>query len=408
MKGRTAPLFLLVILSFLSPASLAAFDFGLILNQSVGFDGEHAEYEAALIPRFSALLGASGELYLSASVRAVYENENWRVVPELLRSELSWRVGGRTDIGLGRIRYADPMNVIASGLFDGVRLSHHTAGGTFGIGVWYTGFLYKNRANIAMTFDDIMSINTELDWDDFSNTYFASRRLMGALYWNHPSLAERVQVSVALIAQADLNDRYIAYHSQYLLAVITLPLERFIFELGGVAALAQEVMDGDSALYAAFAADIGLHWMPPLPFHSMLSLNARLTSGRTEGGPVPISAFTPITALSYGDILRAEIPGLSIVSLGYTARLHHAFSAALTAMHFVRSDISTFTAYPVAPEGSSNRFLGTEFFGRLMWSPTADMSMNLGGGIFLPSLGNVAPDAGSRWRVELAVTFSLL
>ena len=408
-RSRVRMVFAFLMCCFLMPASVNAFDFGLLLNQTLGFDGEDTEYEAALIPRFSALLGDYGSLYLSASVKAAYRNEQWNIVPELLRNEFSWRFGGSTDLSLGRMIYTDPMNLIAAGLFDGVRLSRHTVRGTFGAGVWYTGLLYKNRANIAMTDDDIASINTPFDWDDFANTYFASRRLMAALYWNHPSLADLFQFNIAMIGQMDLNDRYLAYHSQYLVMTITVPFPRFIFELGGAAEMARQIMGNESAFYTAFAADLGLHWIPPAPFHSMLSLTGRFTSGRAESGPM--SAFTPITALSYGNILNAEIPGLSILSLNYMARLHHTFSAGFSASHFVRSDLGTFVAFPVGYGGSAgaaNYFLGTEFFGRLMWSPLADIRMNLGGGIFLPSLGNVAPGAAPRWRVEMAVTVSLL
>jgi len=396
------------VVTFFMPASLSAHDFGLILNQNSSFGGSggdtDVDYEAALIPRFSMLIGDYGDLFLSASLTVAYEHEQWRFVPELLRTEFSWNFGG-TDLRLGRMMYSDPMNLVAVGLFDGARLSHHTEMGTFGIGLWYTGLLYKGRANIVMTDADSRSAHEDLDWGDFFNTYFASRRLMAALYWEHPSVAELLQLNAALIIQADLNNRSSAYHSQYLIAKAAVPFQRFIFELGGAVEIAQSVSGGSTDFYTALAADIGVHWMPPAPFHNMLSFTCRFTSGRSGSGSM--SAFTPITALSYGNILKAEIPGLSILSLNYTARLHQTFSAAVAVSHFIRSDTETYAAYPLNGQSSNNSFLGTEFFARAIWSPVSDVTLNLGAGAFLPSLGNVASNADPLWRIEMAAIFAL-
>ena len=393
---------------FLLPASLNAHDFGLLLNQRFrpgGTGGStEGDYRAALIPRFSALLGDSGDLFLSASLMVVYENNGWNLVPELLRNEFSWRFGN-ADVHLGRMMYSDPMNFIAAGLFDGARLSYHTMMGSFGIGVWYTGLLYKNRAKIVMTGDDAASISEELDWGDFFNTYFASRRLMMVLSWEHPSFAELMRLNVAFIGQVDLNGRDHSYHNQYFIASAALPFRQFIFGFGGAVETSQSGNSGSTDFYTAFAADIGIHWMPPAPFYNMLSFTGRFTSGRTGGGS--LSAFTPITALPHGNILRAEIPGLSILGLNYTARLHHTFSAALSVLQFVRSDTETFAAYPLNGRASNNHFLGTELFGRIIWSPVSDLNLNLGAGTFLPSLGNVAPNADARWRIDMAVTAAL-
>jgi len=395
---------LLTALLFL-PASLNAGDFGLILNQTVGVGAQgndsDFDYEAALLPRFS-LFDDWGDLFLSASLKVAYGNEEWRFVPELLRAEFS-RSFDDMDLRLGRMMYSDPMGIAAVGLFDGARLSRHTAAGTFGIGVWYTGLLYKGRANISMTPEDAVSLNKELDWGDFFNTYFASRRLMAALYWEHPSLAELLRIHAAIIGQADLNNRNNAYHNQYFIVRAALPFERFIFELGAAIETAQVVRGNASGFYTAFATDIGLHWMPPAPFHSMLSFTGRFTSGKAGN----VSAFTPVTAVSYGNILNAEIPGLSILGLNYTARLYRTFSAGLAVSYFIRSDTETFTSYPLNGQSSDKRLLGSEFFGSFIWSPVSDMSLNFGAGIFLPSLGNAAPSAQPRWRVETALALAL-
>jgi len=398
--GKTV---VLAILVALAPVSLAAHDFGVILNQTLGVGGTggdaSADYEAALIPRFSALIGDSGELHASASLEVSYAN-GWGFVPELLRTEFLWNFGNDT-LSVGRMLFSDPMNLVAAGLFDGAMFSRHTEMGTFGAGLWYTGLLHSGRASIFMT-----DLDARFDRDNFADTYFASRRLMAALFWEHPSVAELLRLDVALIGQADLNDRNLAYHNQYLIAKATMPFERFVFELGGAIEIAQETGDDGRGLQVALAGDIGAHWMPPTPFHSMVSFAGRFTSGRqTEDGAM--SPFVPITAIPHGDVLEAEIPGLSVLSLSYTARLHRTFSASLALAHFVRSDRGTFAAYPLDGEPSGNYFLGTELFGRLVWSPVSDVSLSLGAGAFMPALGDVAPDADPRWRVQLAVTLAL-
>jgi len=395
-------------LVFLAPVSLGAYDFGVILNQNIGSGGSGndtgADYEAALVPRFSVLLGDSGDLYISASIKVAYANEDWSFVPELLRTEFSWNFGN-ADFSFGRMMFADPMNLIAVGLFDGARFSLHTEFGTFGVGIWYTGLMYKNRANISMTGDDAEALQAELDWNNFADTYFASRRLMAALYWEHPSVAELFRLDVALIGQIDLNNRNSAYHSQYLIARSGIPFQRFIVELGGAVEMAQAVNDGNTGFYVGLAGDIGLHWMPPAPFHNMLSLTGRFTSGQSESGAM--SVFTPISTVPHGDILEEGISGLSVLGLSYMARLHSTFSAGLALSHFVRSDLGTFAAYPLNGEPSNNYFLGTEIFAQFIWSPFSDMSFNLGGGAFLPALGNAAPNADPLWRIQLAVTLAL-
>ena len=375
------------IFAFLMPASLNARDFGLILNQSGGTGSDaDFDYTALLLPRISFLIGDSGDLFISASVEAAYENGEWNIAPELLRAEFSWR-SGNTDFSLGRMMFSDPMAIAAAGLFDGVRLSHHTISGTFGAGIWYTGLLYRNRANIAMTESDETSA---WSFGDRLDDYFASRRIMWALYWNHPFIAEMLRLNITMMGQFDVNGRDSAYHNQYFMARASLPLQRFIFELGGAFELAQATGNGNNDgtdILTAFAADAGIHWAPPAQFPNMLSLTSRFASGGSGNS----SAFTPITAATYGEILQAEVSGLCIISLNYTARLHRTFSASMNLSQFFST-------------GNSVDSLGTELFGRFIWSPVSDLSLNLGGGAFLPA---ATTDEDPRWRIELAATLAL-
>ena len=79
----------------------------------------------------------------------------------------------------------------------------------------------------------------------------------------------------------------------------------------------------------------------------------------------------------------------------------------LTSSYFITSDKGTYLGYPLLGKASSGHFLGNEFFARLFWSPVSDLQVNLGGGAFLPSMGNAASKAEIAWRVELNLIFSL-
>ncbi|MDR2543017.1 MAG: hypothetical protein LBC80_06170, partial [Treponema sp.] len=94
---------------------LFAVDFGLILDESgsiSGFGGEgldlkRAEYTGSLIPRFSALLGDSGEVYVSAGLTLGYESESISFLPELLRTEFNWLFSS-CSLKAGRMYYSAP------------------------------------------------------------------------------------------------------------------------------------------------------------------------------------------------------------------------------------------------------------------------------------------------------------
>jgi hypothetical protein len=389
-------------------ASLRAADFGVLLDQTGGAggvtDSEGAfDYEASLIPRFSTLLGDAGDLYLSAGLTFKYEDEETCFIPELLRAELSWRFGDAR-ITAGRMRYSAPLAAVADGLFDGLQLAYSTSWGTFYAGAWYTGLLYKERANIIMTGEDYVSYYAGLDYDDFADTYFASKRVVAAAGWEHPALAELLRTKLGVIAQVDLNggDNYL--HSQYITGKIGMPVGRFMFTLGGALELA-EASGAEKDVYTGLAGELGASWNPPTAFSSLLSLSGYCSSGHKEGGSV--TAFVPINTQFSGKVLQANPSAISTVSLDYTARLHEKFSLSVTSLYFIRTDLGTYANYPLDVENSGGHCLGNEFYADLIWSPVSDLQINLGGGIFVPAMGDAAPNREPRWRVELGAIFTL-
>jgi hypothetical protein len=362
---------LIVLFSF---PRLWAQDFGLILDQTAGYGNLQGEgkfdYTGTLIPRYSTFLGDNGEFYISAGITVESLSGTTTVVPELLRTELSWRF----DIGdfkAGRMYYSTPLPFIAEGLFDGARFSLDTAMGSFSIGAWYTGLLYKKRVNIAMTESELSSNSSKLDYGDFANTYLAPKRFISAIGWEYPNLLDMVRVRLAMLGQFDMSGE--EFNSQYLATRFTLPVNEFVIDLGGCLEMIQD--SGDPGL--AFAGELGIGWMLPVFTQSQLSLLGRFSS----------SAFQPVTSMPQGDVLKARLSGLSMISLDYTARYNRYISMGLSSSFFMDS-------------GSSISV--NEFFGKLFWSPVSDLWLNLGGGVFFPS-----ENTGNLWRLELNVVFSI-
>jgi len=401
---KTRKLLLSAVLLIILPSLLFAVDFGLIVDQSAGFGGivgndTQTDYTALFIPRFSTLIGDNGSFLISAGLAAVYEYEEFRFVPELLRTEFHW-IFRTSDLRIGRMHYSDPLGFIAEGLFDGAQFTVDTAAGSFSAGAWYTGFLYKKRANIAMNEAEVQSLGTMLDYDNFVDTYFAPRRALVALDWVHPGLADGVlRTRLSVLCQFDLTDEDV--NSQYITAQLSFPVRAFTLSFGGSLGLLQD--SGDQRV--SYALEFGTTWALPTIFPSRLSLLGRYASGRSDDGTT-IMEFRPVTLRSQSPVLQPKIPGLSMILLDYSARFNREFGMSLSSFYFIRNDLHTYVGYPVGADDDGH-FLGNEFFARLFWRPASDVYFNLGGGLFLPSLGNAAPRLDNAWRVELGLTISL-
>ena len=348
-----------------------------------------------------------GEVFISAGLTAEYGRHFfnlddtsqyeyvWRLVPELFRTEFSW-LSDNWDLQLGRINYFDALGFIAGGLFDGARFSLHTRAGTFSAGAWYTGFLYRRRANIKMTPDELNANLVRVDFNDFANTYFAPSRALAALDWEHPALG-RFRTRASVLGQFDLTGAEL--HTQYLAVRTSLPAGAFLFDLGACLGFIQN--SGDFRM--AFAADFRTAWTFPAAFLSRVSFLARYASGEND----TFAPFLPVTSWDQGYLLRAKMSGLTKLSLDYTALFNRFFSMSLTSSYFIRNDLTTYTGFPIRNADEGGHFMGNEFFGRFFWSPVTDLLLSLGAGVFIPALGNTRPEAGNLWRGELNLMLSV-
>ncbi|MCL2093214.1 MAG: hypothetical protein FWH12_03375 [Treponema sp.] len=388
---------------FSSIKNIGAADFGLILDQRGSYGGiipdNQLDYSLGLIPRFSAPLGEGGDIYISLGATLFYEDDTWSLIPELLRTELSW-LSSALSIKAGRMYYSDPLGLIAQGLFDGARFSYNTMLGSFNAGLWYTGFLYKDRARIVMSPSDLKSFLIPLDLGNINETYFAPRRLFTALDWEHPNLGGHLRTAISFIGQFDLGEDQL--HNQYTTLRVSYPHGAFVFDLGGSLGLIQAL---DDNMRFSIIGEMGAAWTLPAPTMSSLSFLWRYSSGESKNGTV--QAFLPISSQTQGSVFQVYPVGMSMISLDYLNRVHRKLSLGITSACFLRHDQVSFYAYPLKEDSGEGLILGSEFFGRVYFNPWSDLMLNLGGGIFLPALGNAAPDSDPLWRIELNLVLAL-
>ena len=399
MKKRFKLFSLCFLLIGLCPL-LSALDFGLLLTQDAGYGGTGKEgyfdYSISAVPRMTALVGRTGNFTITGSFEADY-NGGWDYAPELLKTGFSFYPGGWA-FEAGRMYQIDPLGYVAEGIFDGVKIAYSSEAGTFSAGAWYTGLLFKKRAIIAMTSGESKANDTPVDFNDFMETYFAPKRFLGAFGWEHLGLAVRTKLS--FLGQFDFfSDEPL--NSQYAILKFTIPIKAVSFGLGGCF----ELLQSGGEFRTAFAAEAGIAIEPPTRFKNRISLLARYTSG--EDGSGQMTAFLPFTTESQGEILGAKLSGLAMAQLDYLARIHRTCSIKLNASYFIRNDFVTFSGYPLSAGSGNGKFLGSEFFGRFIWSPVSDLMLNLGGGAFLPSLGDAAVSAKNKWRAEISAVMSL-
>jgi len=402
-------LLLLAEVFYLSVFSLYAFDFGIIFSQDVqmdvpAFDFEQVSFDikGVLMPRFTTPLGDKGNLYVSAAlsyeVDPSDETDPFAIIPELTRADVNFNFG-IINLNVGRMFYNDPLGITANGLFDGAQVSVITRDGNIRAGFWYTGLLYKDRAKITMTPDEMESSGEKVDYEDFINTYFAPSRILAAVEYDHPSLIGLLDLRASMLFQFDASGDNL--HSQYFMAALSVPIKSFIFDAGGCL----ELIEYDDEVKPAFAANLGVTYILPTKLEKHIKLSWRFSSGVSEDETV--GAFLPLTTVPQGDILEAKFTGLSLLSLGFTGRITKSLSVDAAFTEFIRSDLGTYRYYPVTDGNSEGFFLGAEIFGRVVWNITSGIRLNFGTGVFIPALGDAAPEADALWRVKLNLVFSI-
>jgi hypothetical protein len=389
--------------------SIFAIDFGLVLNTAGEYapnSGEEgSNFSGSVTPWVSSVLGGKVNFYLSGKVTFEYEydGEGWTWPPlvELERTELSFRPVQTVYLVLGRQWFKDNRGMIASGLFDGLL-------GSFGFGrmrltggVFYTGFLYKETAEILMTQGDLEYYQMPLDYGN-PTSYFASRRVFAAVAGEFPDLTSRTSLVLSALAQFDLNsyEGVPALHSQYLETSLGLEAaDTLRFTLTGIGALAEAAGAGTKInIAAALEAD----WELPGRLMDIFSAELYWGSGAVND---TIGPFKPVSGIAQGTVFTPTLPGLMNSRASYTVRLHRTLSFSTRAISFWRTDLETFTDREL-DLGSKDRFLGWELYGQFIWAPQSALRFNAGGGVFFPS-GAFVEGTGLRWKINAGLIVSL-
>jgi hypothetical protein len=390
--------------------SAGALDFGLVLSQeakvstesSVSGEGEFF-YTPVASPWLSAV-GKSFSLYVSGSAGLAFRKDAWRrplVLPELTRTELGWMVSPALSFTLGRQHVADPSGLVASGLFDGLSAAFSAGGSRFSAGVWYSGLLYKDTADIIMTRRDLEASLKPFALD---RSYFASRRILASLQWENPGLTPASSLTLGLLGQGDINegDGESRFHSQYLSARWGLRVSGSL-SVEALAALGVGEQAGRDTM-VFFAGALGLGWTPPTALNDTVRLRALYSSPRVNE---QVIAFIPVNSLPQGQVFGPGLGGISVFKLAYSLRPLAVLSLGAEGSYFIRVDTESFqdSRDVLREEGY---FLGAEGFGTALWTPLPDVALTFGGGAFFPRLGNAfSRDAEIRWKAVVKLILSL-
>jgi len=392
---------LLPVLLLLSAALVFSVDYGLLISQDFEATNEETSYTPALTPWFSWSNGQGTSVYFSGIFSFNYysydsdlSGSNGWVKP-LLRPELSYcavshRISPRYSIEAGRIEYADVMGFTASGLFDGFRFHAVTPLGNINAGAFYTGFLYKETAEILMTAYD--TYRYAEDWNGDFDSYGASRRAFTAVRWDLP-IGKASTLSAEGLFQFDLNDTDDILNSQYgEVQMVFYPAN--IPEIT-VGVLFEAMENKNRDFTAAWGALARAKMEVPGPLNDLLRVTMKLSSGQ---GNDTLTAIMPISARTQGMVFPGTISGLACFSTDYVVRVLDSLLINGNLHYFART---------YNDSEAKGYLYGGEFWAFAVWQPLDDIRLTLGGGVFFPGLGNVYPDGTDpMWKFIAGLSLS--
>jgi len=389
------------VLLLFSAALVFSVDYGLLVNQDFEATNEKSSYTPALTPWFSWSDGEGTSVYFSSIFSLNYYSydsglaggSGW--VKPLLRPELSYcvmshRISPWYSIEVGRIEYADVMGFTASGLFDGFRFEAVTSLGNINAGAFYTGFLYKETAEVLMTAYD--TYRYAKAWNGNFDSYGASRRTFTAVRWDLP-IGEANTLSAEALLQFDLNNTDDILNSQYgEVQMVFYPADMPEITIG---ALFEIMENKDRDFTAAWGTLARARMDVPGSLNDRLGVTIKLSSGQ---GDNTLTAVVPISARTQGMVFPGTISGLAYLSADYVVRVFDSLLINSSLRYFGR------TYNDSAAKGN---LYGGEFWASAAWQPFDDIRLTLGGGIFFPGLGNIYPDGTDpMWKFIAGLSLS--
>jgi len=398
-EKRIKSLSLILLFCVFTLSGLYAADYGAFIQgefEALGAEETTASGSVIVAPWISVPFGGS-ELYVSAGLNTSIADDAY-FAPELFRLEFSYQSSSLLSFRIGRFNWQDLSGFVAKGRFDGAELLFNLGKIRLGVNGLFTGFLFKDTAEINVSPTDTKDYNENFDWSDFVNTYFAPRRLMASLYGEFPGFPlGRGQFFAGLMAQFDLSDAEEAYHTQYLLLRHTLVYRTLDLDVAGAAELENTDADG---IKPGFVFSIEGGWQLPTAIRDRLSLGVTWASGEDSTK----AAFFPVTREAQSFVLKPSLSGMMILRLNYAALLLPSLSAELGGSYFIRTDSTSYAAEYLKDDSYP---LGLELDAGMNWVPLSDLSFSLKGGVFLPKTGTAwTDDAPVLWRVTVGTVFS--
>jgi hypothetical protein len=396
-----------------NPVAASSADFGILISVEPSYDkdGKGFQIVGGVTPWISAALGKKMDVSVSAKLSFVYgergRSESPPFIAELERAEATFRPVQMLQLTVGRQRFKDNAQMIASGFFDGFFATAGLGWARLSVGAFYTGLQYKKSAEILMTTHDQIKHTAPVDYGD-PDSYFASRRIFVPVAIEFPDLTPRTSLSLMAIGQFDVNAAAYAaaqpLHTQYMEARYGVEAaDTLRFTVAGIGFLAESAETaGATALWGGAAAALDADWITPGRTPDMLSFKARWGSGVASGD---FRAFLPISGLAQGLVFTPALSGLLTIRLSYAARLLRTFSLAAEGVLFWRTDRETVKDAEL-DGASKDPFLGGELAASCIWSPQSAIIATAGGGVFLPGRAFVH-GSPVRWKIHAGVTVSL-
>jgi hypothetical protein len=150
------------------------------------------------------------------------------------------------------------------------------------------------------------------------------------------------------------------------------------------------------------AAALGADWEIPGKLTDMLSAEFRWGSGAVNRA---IGPFRPVSGIAQGSVFTPTLSGTMNARASYAVRPHRTLSFNAAGVFFWRTDVTTFRDAEL-DGASTDRLLGAEVYGQLVWVPQSALRLSAGGGFFFPGRAFVEGAPG-RWNVNAALTVSL-
>lgn len=375
---------LIIALAFLlvPPLFLAAFDWGLNLDNSSGFRYSDNTREWELEQRNKAALWAetstekeNGSI-IDFSVQGIYLYTDERPylfdIERLVlrsRSPNLLKNGGVVDFAAGRFRFQEPTAVILNHRADGVSIGADHGSVRWSISGAYTGLLLKPESTIEMSIPDL-----EDSADD--NEHLAPRRLFQIAELSFPGFMDRQLLSITSVTQQDLRETD-QLHSFHGILSLSGPLSRGLY-YNADAALGYNSSEEE----ASFMGNGLLRYFREDWAYSRFAMGLLYT---TED-------FFCISTPTIGLINNPGISDLLRINFEYSVRpWGDRMAPAMRNLQFLTSSRLFFTP--------SEGYSGMELDGGVNFRPASDFGASITGGMYLAENNNV----NALVRIELSL-----